>query len=244
VGGNVNLLPYSFRYNSLRSRIELVRDILGESWVEWAEPSTTLKENFLGGSSIAGTNLISEHILRTAFGGGGTVTSLAQRGGGLRLTTGNIADNLTSLNILTFGGGSLAALDPQDDLFFEAKVSLPNAGDLLQSDCFLGFYKDGNNYLGLNYISAGVANKWQAFSVVGGISYNTELGDTVIADQNYNLKIIFSSGEAHLILDETDIYSVSTVTGGLHELLIIISTLDNNAKNADLNFIKLLTNRV
>ena len=129
-------------------------------------------------------------------------------------------------------------------MFFEAKVSFPLAGDLLNVDNFFGFYQDGNNYLGFDYIAVGAVSRWQAYCVTAGILETTDIGDLVVADQDYNLKIIFEDGLVSFILDETNLVQYNIVPSGLHELLINTATGDNNAKNIDLNFMKLLMNKI
>jgi len=111
-------------------------------------------------------------------------------------------------------------------------------------DNFLGFYQDANNYLGFDYIAVGAVGRWQAYCVVGGVLETTDIGDLVVAGQDYNLKIIFENGLVSFILDETHLVQYNTVPSGLHEFLINTTTGDNNAKSIDLNFIKLLMNRV
>ena len=166
---------YRFRYNSVKGRFEAQRKIAGEWFTDWGNPAFIFEENFPG-FYISGANLIAQNTMYTTTVGGGGGTILQEPTGGIRLATGGGGGSST-----TIASGSGAAYNfykSSKEIFASFEQRIPTALNLLNTDWFLGFFFDANNYLGWNYIADAAIDQWFLITRSGGVETKTKVGET------------------------------------------------------------------
>ena len=228
---------YRLRYNSTKKRFEAQRKIAEKWFTEWAKPAYNLEENF-SGYYVSGLSLIGQNTFFSGTVGGGSATIIQAPTGGVRLSTGGGGGSSTYIGS---GGGALQNFyRPNKEIFATFEQKLPDAPSLLYNDLFLGFYLDGDNYLGWNYIADAAIDQWLLITRAGGAETITKVGESPGVDPITLRLSITGSLVRGWYNDKIIIEHTTNIPDETMALFCSVSNRAAAVKNADLLRIQIL----
>lgn len=233
--GPIHWSPTVFdRWNAARSRIERVF-LVGsapEEFVWDADPACLSRYHFHGVDYNGARNILNVDtpLSATKVGAAGTITSLSVLSGGMRITTGGVANN----NVLVQTGDSAGAslvYNVSQDPYVTVEFRFPAAGDFANVRAIGGFYIDQNNYVGVR-IDTGIGPNLYFVTRNGGVETATSLG---APDTNWHRAYIMGgAASCWFVLDgSATVTHTTNIPLGNAALGIYLETLAGAVKNLD-----------
>jgi len=228
---------YNFRYNPTKNRFEARRLIAGQWYTEWARPAFNFEENFVG-YLVSGLSMISQNVMYSGTVGGGSAAVLQEPTGGIRLTTG--AGGGSSTYIGSGAGAIQNFYRPNKEVYSKFLTKIPDAPSLLYNDWFIGFYYDGDNYIGWNYIADATIDQWFLITRSGGVETTTKVGEPPTTDL-ITLRLFFNGSLVRGWFDDRIVIEHTTnIPDETMGLLCNCANREAAVKNADLTHISIL----
>ena len=222
------------RWNDAKSRIERVFRV-GSGMQEFiwdADPGCKSEYHFHGVDYLAARNILSADtpLSATKVGAAGTIASMSVLHGGMRITTGGVANN----NVLVQTGDSVGAsnvYNVSENIYLTVDFRFPAAGDYANARLIGGLYVDQNNYAGIR-LDTGIGPNLYFVTRNGGVETATALGGP---DTNWHRVYVYAGATScWLVIDgSATVTHTTNIPAADGTLGVYIETLVGAAKNVD-----------